>query len=386
MQCESCKALKLSEEFPELLSTRCDHTPSWCLRCVQIRLAEEVSSQQKLRCPVRGCGLHVTLVEFERLKERLQMLHCPVPAELQARRDNADAIATLNEVSLLSVGIIRVAIMDGRSHEVSVTAGTTLSQLMQKISVVSRVAPGSQLLVHGEHRLDSSSQGPRTLRELKIPFGSQLNLVVLMHAVAGVGAAAVSGSTLTFSLSWTPLQIHGSFTDAGRPKIYQLQGTCTALSRTGKEIEVIGTQNVHGTGIGHSGSSGFENPTQTISVWLSSLGADCYFLFFTLSCRHGLANIVNPAVALSDEHGRTLATYNPDMASLPLPELSGAEGGAIVLCCAKKREVDESWIVAQCGSPSAGYLHFTRCLVDHPRYAPIEKNIKRCMNGPLRHC
>lgn len=376
MQCSSCKERKLSEEFPEMISERCEHAPEWCLQCVQ----ENFRPHE----PSCYCGARVQILEFQRLKNRLLFLHCPVPAELARRRDIAEK-SPAPEAS--AAGSITVKILDGRSYEVSVVSGSTLKQLAESIQKQSGVVPGCQLLFHHDRRLDVTADGFQTLVAMKIPFGSVLNLVVLMHAESRLGSGnVVSGDSLSFLMAWKASQIGGKVTDSGNPKIYQLQGTCTALNKGGEEIDIVGTQNISAfnSAIVHSGDSSFRNPSQNIFVDLLCLPSEVYYLFFTLSCRYGLEQIIAPSVTLRDATQKKLASYSPETALLSRPY--AAEGGAIVLCCAKKSESIGSWIIVECGTASDGYLHFQYKQADQARYAPIAENIETVLGSHVRLC
>jgi len=373
MKCSRCLVCKLSQEFPTEISASCDHAPSVCLRCVGTFLASLTTSGIP-RCP--ECGVSINDDRHSKIKGCLASLGCGALSDLALSEKCPDT-----DCNPKTTGMVTIAMMNGSAIQIEVTNNMLLKEVSEAISQESGVTPLRQLLKYKGRTIEDKLGIRQKWCDLNIPFGSILHLVVLMYTVQG--SSRVHGNDLEFRLNWEVTRLSGK-TKHGRPRIAQLQGFCTALDKHGKETSIVhfDCRTDESCALRHSGSSGYENPLQKITVYLPDVPQFVSYLFFGVCCRQGLDYIINPSISLLDGGSRILAEYTPCLQQSAI-SASTNNGGAVVLCCAV-RTFEDNWRVMQCGRCCSGYI-VSRCKqVDTWLFEPISKEIQQCIDDFLR--
>jgi len=363
----------LSQEFPTQISTSCDHAPSVCLRCVQTFLASLTASGIP-RCP--ECGVSINDDRHSNIKGCLASLGCAALRDL-ASSDKC----SVTDFKPKARGIVTIAMMNGSTFQIEISNSMLLTEVRDAISEASGITPSRQLLKYMGRTIEDKLGIRQRWHDLNIPFGSILHLVVLMCTVKA--SSQVHGDVLNFRLEWDPTFL-GTYNTSGNPKIAQLQGFCTALDERGIEKGIVHFQchRDQSCALCHSGSSGYSNPLQQITVYLPNLPLRVSYLFFGVCCRQGLDYIKNPSVSLVDSTSRILAEYTPNVQQ-SATSASTNVGGAVVLCCAV-RTSDDNWKVMQCGRCCSGYIIPEARQVKPSLFQPIRTEIRQCIDNFLR--
>lgn len=341
MQCVHCFLEKISSDFPHCEDLACFHLPRTCLRCLVDRHQQGVDG-----CP--ECG--TAIPSMSQLLSQVQMLDCP------AFRD-FDLINQMERQEALSAskkdwdeeGTIEVAVLDGRRQRLQVSRSMALGQVLASIQQKMEVPVSKQrLMYNGRSLTGGSSEAHRvTWGQLNVPFGSVIQLVVVMHQTNMGGQGCCE--SLIFDLEWDPVVVcHAS----GRDSTHFLNGSCLVLDRFGQPVTAVDFMNRSFESIHHEGPASKGNATQRITVDLSQLSPRCKYLFFVLSVfasykrSSDLSMFRNPSVRLMDtSSGQVLHHYTARNAQ---------RGKAVLLCCAKYDATGASWSVLEAGAPSHG--------------------------------
>jgi len=368
MQCSLCRSGKLSQEFPTQISASCMHAPSTCLAClIKVLDLSSLETMRKKSCP--ECSAVLTAPEVQ------ELLHADLWQSCCFVFQDVDALKAQEQEALadkLQRGIedkhgqVDVALLDGRRCSIDLSTATPLSEVKTEIKRRLGVPTAKQRLLYRGRDLncsDNIAQGDQQKwGDLDVPFGSVLQLVVIMYqtgssAHAGAGQSAGGVSRMHFNLSWR----------AGFERKH-LNGTCIALDESGGLLGLADFRHTRFQSVHHGGPSTSSSSRQQLTVNVTGLSQDCEYLFFALSAFAPaglfLRSFADLKVELTDASSmKSLASYTAGQAT---------SSEAIILCMASRDEV--GWLVEEVGRQSSG---------NHRDYGPLVDTAKRIMQQQL---
>eukprot|EP00667_Euglena_gracilis_P017248 EG_transcript_18152 len=335
MECVNCRVLKLDDEFPDALTSMCQHVTLWCLRCWKAVLESAAPD-----CP--ECGGEVDGAAGRRAVEpALARLQCPVYATLAEKPKPVDPF----EAS----GRVTISLLDGQQLVETISQDTTIRELKERIARVKGFAAEKQRLYCGGRELATmDSYGiPVTWRHCNVPFDSTIQMVLVMYEIQNGQPL----QRLVFELSWVQ----------GCNSAWHLNGTCFACNAQGhvRSLADFRRPSCEAGAVTHGGPSSRYRQSQSLEVRLAALDRDVELLAFSLSASgfgFSLNGFRSLTVRLLDATTRQC-----------LAEQTTAACGtqqAMVLCFAVRRP---HWRVVFCGRTCDGHHH---------DYSPIEHVIR----------
>eukprot|EP01099_Mayorella_cantabrigiensis_P004607 TRINITY_DN3499_c0_g1_i1.p1 TRINITY_DN3499_c0_g1~~TRINITY_DN3499_c0_g1_i1.p1 ORF type:complete len:371 (+),score=70.89 TRINITY_DN3499_c0_g1_i1:75-1187(+) len=339
MQCDNCQVFKLSEEYPETITSGCDHQVRWCYTCVLGILDANLKSSKTTKCIDPTCPNPVDRVALETLQSEypFQFLvhHYGLPKE-EPKMYTRSPVLDGQPMS------IYVTTLDGRRNKYNVSSQLQIWSLKKMIEETIQVKPELQRLIFNKQELRryvATQEDPATLSSYGIREGSEINLLIMMYQVKEEDHL----KKVEFHLSW-------GFPN-GR-KDY-LDGSCLTFNQ-GKLIEKVDYQRTRDSrgAIKHSGDridDRLKRGTHTITVSLDLL-KDVDMLFFTLSSWNAKS-----LKAFSTPSVRIVEASSPDdvLSTYVLDGSSEQSEQALIMCCLVKG-MKGRWYIYQVGKHSKG--------------------------------
>ncbi|RIB18383.1 hypothetical protein C2G38_2085824 [Gigaspora rosea] len=360
MKCTECGFDKLSREFPsDIISKRCNHIPTWCLKCLLNHLLNNnANDKHELSCP--QCNATLTQNELSSLKltwEKVQIL-VEVPSVNVFKND---------KVISEEKGEFYVALLNGQKYTIRLEQVKTVRELKQVLTQMTGIESRKQKLIFDGVELKVLKNtkfqfgGDMKLIEYGIREGSLVQLIVVLYSIT----KEVSISNLSFDLHW-------GFPLSG---VDYLDGTCLIYAGNvlWKKYDYSSPFDPNIPYIKHSGdiiNMAAERGRHIITIQLDQLPMEITKLYFILSA-WGCPNIGhfrNPSFLLYDED-------SPKKDQLCDYSIQTAATSQAVIMCYVARSMDDCWEVIPVGKLSNG-----NALNYHPIKSSIneiEKNIRQ---------
>ncbi|CAG8500534.1 hypothetical protein RhiirA5_349930 [Rhizophagus irregularis] len=354
MKCSQCKGDKLSKEFPPTTVTeRCNHIPSYCLRCLVKNLDLTNTNNQKSRkCP--ECPEKITAEELKLLT--LAWDKAPFKIDVDSI-GKVKLTQNTNAADGNIKGEIYVVLLNGQKCTFQYNQIKNIPVLRQEIRKKLNVDEGKQKLIFNGAELQDRKAGgvPNTLQDLNIGPGSHIQLIVVLYNIT----RAESIKNLTFDLFWGY--------PANGTQDY-LDGTCLlyvgeVFFRKYDYASVFYPSFPHMKHSGDLMDNANKRGHQRITAKLDQLPAEVTQLYFVLSSFKSptIGHFKTPSFKLIDETqpDKPLCSYQLEQA---------AESQAVIMCCVS-RVGQGMWQVIQIGKLSRGNAE---------DYDPIEYSIGQC--------
>ncbi|PKY45294.1 hypothetical protein RhiirA4_401036 [Rhizophagus irregularis] len=353
MKCSQCKGDKLSKEFPPTTVTeRCNHIPSYCLRCLVKNLDLTNTNQKSRKCP--ECPEKITAEELK----LLTLAWDKAPFKI-----DVDSIGKVKQTQNTNAadgnikGEIYVVLLNGQKCTFQYNQIKNIPVLRQEIRKKLNVDEGKQKLIFNGAELQDRKAGgvPNTLQDLNIGPGSHIQLIVVLYNIT----RAESIKNLTFDLFWGY--------PANGTQDY-LDGTCLlyvgeVFFRKYDYASVFYPSFPHMKHSGDLMDNANKRGHQRITAKLDQLPAEVTQLYFVLSSFKSptIGHFKTPSFKLIDETqpDKPLCSYQLEQA---------AESQAVIMCCVS-RVGQGMWQVIQIGKLSRGNAE---------DYDPIEYSIGQC--------
>ncbi|RGB32731.1 hypothetical protein C1646_706105 [Rhizophagus diaphanus] len=352
MKCSQCKGDKLSKEFPPTTVTeRCNHIPSYCLRCLVKNLDLTNTNNQKSRkCP--ECPEKLSLEELRLVS--LTWDKAPFKIDVDSI-GKVKLTQNTNAADGNIKGEIYVVLLNGQKCTFQYNQIKNIPVLRQEIRKKLNVDEGKQKLIFNGAELQDRTTEPCTLQDYKIEPGSHIQLIVVLYNIT----RAESIKNLTFDLFWGY--------PANGTQDY-LDGTCLlyvgeVFFRKYDYASVFYPSFPHMKHSGDLMDNANKRGHQRITAKLDQLPAEVTQLYFVLSSFKSptIGHFKTPSFKLIDETqpDKPLCSYQLEQA---------ADSQAVIMCCVS-RVGQGMWQVIQIGKLSRGNAE---------DYDPIEYSIGQC--------
>nr|CAG8505788.1 3277_t:CDS:2 [Entrophospora candida] len=338
MKCKNCQVDKLSREFPaDVISNKCQHVPSFCLKCI----TNYLNGRNSRQCP--ECRTSLNQKEIENVRFSWDQASFKIDINsINVIDDNKKLPSTsfVNRTNL--VGNFYVVMLDGHKIQLRLEKIKTILALKQAISSEIKIEVTKQKLIYNEVELEDYHKNhfEKKLSDYQIVEGSHIQLIVLLYSIS----KKQSLNNLTFDLFWG---FPGGLCDF-------LDGTCMLYNDRTFNRTFDYASRIHGDlkDILHSGDvmdAQNKRGHHRITVNLSSLPLNITKLYFILSSwsSPNIGSFPNPSFKLydPDKPNEQLCRYNIRMA---------ASSQALIMCVVSKNKIDGIWNIYEIGRLSSG--------------------------------
>ncbi|CAG8534104.1 5674_t:CDS:2 [Paraglomus occultum] len=339
MKCTNCKIDKLSNEFPSaVLTERCDHVSSHCLRCLIDLLKKQKEGEYE--CP--ECKTAVSRDDFKQLTDAWEDASFKLDVSQIGRQHLvANLKAANNKEEIVQKGDIYVVLLNGERIVIDYSVVSTVLALRQQIYAKNRIEIAKQKLVYnGVELMDYTNENRATkLVDYGIRANSHIQLIVILYEIT----QAESVKNLVFDLDWGFPANHPDYLD----------GTCFLY--TGNQYwRKYDYQSVFypaTPSMRHSGDvidNANKRGHHKITAKLDELPLEVTLLFFILSSWDSptIGHFKTPKFHLFDQE-------HPDKNLCSYELKKAANTQAVIMCCVA-RTAHGMWNVIQVGAESAG--------------------------------
>ncbi|CAJ0762973.1 3640_t:CDS:10 [Entrophospora sp. SA101] len=187
---------KLSREFPaDVISNKCQHVPSFCLKCI----TNYLNGRNSRQCP--ECKTSLNQKEIENVRFSWDQASFKIDINsINVIDDNKKLPSTsfVNRTNL--VGNFYVVMLDGHKIQLRLEKIKTILALKQAINSEIKIEVTKQKLIYNEVELEDYHKNhfEKKLSDYQIVEGSHIQLIVLLYSIS----KNQSLNNLTFDLFW----------------------------------------------------------------------------------------------------------------------------------------------------------------------------------------
>ncbi|CAJ0862678.1 6504_t:CDS:2 [Entrophospora sp. SA101] len=331
MKCKNCQVDKLSREFPaDVISNKCQHVPSFCLKCI----TNYLNGRNSRQCP--ECKTSLNQKEIENVRFSWDQASFKIDINsINVIDDNKKLPSTsfVNRTNL--VGNFYVVMLDGHKIQLRLEKIKTILALKQAINSEIKIEVTKQKLIYNEVELEDYHKNhfEKKLSDYQIVEGSHIQLIVLLYSIS----KNQSLNNLTFDLFWG---FPGGLCDF-------LDGTCMLYNdRTfNRKFDYASRIHIDLKDISHSG-----DVMDAQNKRGKCLPLNVTKLYFILSSWRSpnIGSFPNPSFRLydPDKPNEQLCRYNIRMA---------ASSQAVIMCVVSKNKIDGIWNIYEIGRLSSAH-------------------------------
>nr|CAG8434241.1 3395_t:CDS:2 [Entrophospora candida] len=338
MKCKNCQLDKLSREFPsDTISYKCQHAPSFCLKCLVNHLNDGHRPKQCPECKNSLNQKEIEILNFswDKASFKINIDNISAPNVINNKKQP-------NTSSINLTGNFYVVMLDGHKIQLKLEKIKTVIALKQAISSEIKIEANKQKLIYNEVVLEAyhPNHVEKKLSDYNIVEGSHVQLIVLLYSIS----KDQSLNNLTFDLFWG---FPGGLCD-------YLDGTCMLYNDKifNRTFDYVSRIHVDLKDMSHSGDvmdAHNQRGHHRITVNLSSLPISVTKLYFILSSWNSpnIGSFPNPSFKL----------YDPDKPNEQLCKYeirTAASSQAVIMCVVAKSKIDSTWNIYEIGKLSSG--------------------------------